>query len=239
MRSFKPPPKSETDFVSPADKHNSMFERLANFIGDRRDDMAQALYEVGRALIDAKGALIHGEFLSFLRDPRVGMEPRHAQLLMKIASEYDGRKLAGYGIAKASLLLRLPPEARKRMIENQNISQLSVSRLRNLIADAVGHGDESKKAANGKGRAEAEYQRGYIDGFRKGLGAQGQLSWAAGVLHVNMPELSTIAIEAAFRKMVNIFHPDKARAEDAKFIRNIYEARQLLLAHTRRSRAAA
>jgi hypothetical protein len=219
--------EGENDFAfHPTDP----FERLATLIADRGARMADALYDIGRALIQAKRALTHGVFLKFLKDARVCIEPRAAQLMMKIAHADDGRQLAAFGIAKASLLLRLIPEARARIIASHDIDRLSVSQLRRLVAEALGHRHKSNKAAHGKGTPEAEYMRGYADG----LGKEAKLAWAAGVLHLEVQHSSKLAIQAAFQQMVHIFHPDKGRAAEARFIRNVYDARSVLLAHATR-----
>jgi len=58
------------------------FERLADVIAGYQSRVAQANFEFGKALAEAKAALDHGQFLKFLRDPRVGIEPRTAERLM-------------------------------------------------------------------------------------------------------------------------------------------------------------
>jgi hypothetical protein len=217
----------------------STFDRLANLIATHHSKTTEAFYDVGDLLNEAKEALNHGEFGGFLKDHRVGLTVRTAQLMMQIAREDQVRELARYGIAKASILLRVSRPVRQRLCDSHDIVQLSVSRLRKLVAETLGHRDESSKGSTGKNSPEAEYRRGYDDGLRQSLGAEKELLWAAGVLHLKAPDLSKAGIESAFKAMVHIFHPDKGRAEDDAFIHNIYGARELLLSRFRDSTVAA
>jgi hypothetical protein len=183
-----------------ANQQDSTFGRLANLIATHHAKTTEAFYDVGNVLIEAKDALNHGDFGGFIKDHRVGLTVRMAQLMMQIAREDPGRELARYGIAKASLLLRVCPEARKQLCDSHDVLQLSVRRLRELVAEALGRRrTNSPKGSAGKGHPDAEYRRGYDDGLHHSLGAHKELLWAAGVLHLNVPDLSVVGIESASR----------------------------------------
>ena len=173
------------------------FDRLANLIATHHSKTTEAFYDVGDALNEAKEVLNHGDFGGFLKDHRVGLTVRTAQLMMQIAREVPKRELARYGIAKASILLRVSRPVRQQLCDSHDIVQLSVSKLRQLVAETLGHRDaSSRKGGTGENSPEAEYRRGYDDGLRQSLGAEKELLWAAGVLHIKGPDLSIAGIES-------------------------------------------
>ena len=201
----------------------SDYERLALRIKADRGYLGEALYDIGLALNEAKKSLAHGTFLRFLRDERVNYGLRAAQTLMKIARAEDGRALAELGVAKATQMLRLGREQRDDLFRNNKLSSFTVSQIRKLIDDVLG-----KKTSF---RAARE-----ID--RSGYQFPTKVAWAAGVLHVPIQDLCPASIQAAFRELAQVFHPDKGFAPDAKFLRGIVEARETLLRHTASSQAA-
>jgi hypothetical protein len=150
------PEPHQRDFKCESGFAFSTFERLANLIADRWSQTAQALYDVGAALIEAKSVLEHGEYLKFLADSRVCLEPRVAQKMTKISSQQDGRELASLGVAKATILLAsLAPEARKALMGERDIVQMTVVELRKLMS-----GPREKD----KDTRYAIYEEGFIAG---------------------------------------------------------------------------
>jgi Protein of unknown function (DUF3102) len=201
--------KSEIDFV---------FDRLAEEIKVLRTAKSDSLYEIGRILLDAKAKLAHGQWLDFLRDSRVGLLPRFAQMLMRVSAAENGKELAAYGISKAIVLLMLPVAERRQLLQQNRIDLLTVSELRALVRQIMG---TTQRAASGG-------QRG-VPSSRPSEG--NEIAWAAGVLHLPVDRVTDTSLEQSFRELAQVFHPDHARTVDEKFMRNILAAREVLRKH--------
>jgi hypothetical protein len=129
--------KSEINCESghPGEQQDSVAEILehsANLIASCRRD---AILQIGETLYAVKKKLGHGkftQFLAFLKDKRVAMSPRMAELHMKVFRAADGRELAALGIAKAALLLPFALEQRARLVGNCpfDLNAASVAELR-------------------------------------------------------------------------------------------------------------
>ncbi len=80
-----------------------------------------AILSIGDRLIEAKGMLTHGEWLSWLED-RVEFTERTAQRFMRLAREWrNPTALSDLGATKALTLLALPPEEREKFIEEVHV----------------------------------------------------------------------------------------------------------------------
>ncbi len=200
------------------------YERLAARIEAGKERQAEALFDIGLALVEAKKRLEHGTFLQFLRDDRVNYGERTAQILMQIAKAEDGRALANLGVAKAVQMLRINFGQRDQLFRQHRLSDLSVSRLRGLVDGMLGR-RPSFRAARKPSSADSSTPI--------------QIAWAAGVLQLSVAELSAGSIQRGFRELAHVFHPDKGFAPDGKFFRTILQARDILLKFTAKSARAA
>jgi hypothetical protein len=219
--------QNEINFANVAHTTGDAYDLLASEIEARKARVAETIFEIGLALVEAKKRLSHGQFIKFLSDGRVNYEPRTAQLLMKLANAEDGRNLAGYGIAKASLLLRLSPDKRSDLLRTRRVHELSVPRLREIVGHLLG-APHSAGGFRKKRSAGDAFHRGFQAGVKNGTKAEAKVAWAAGVLHISLSEISNAAVEAAFKELVHLFHPAKGIIKNTKFMRNLYEARKTL-----------
>ena len=152
-----------------------LYESLARRIGNARRQEGLAVYEIGECLCQVKSQL-PGRFLAFLKDARVNLAARVAQMHMRVARAEDGRQLARFGLVKANALLKLSPEDRRQLMEEHNLMVVSVSKLRGMIAELTGQVIVSRKrvsepnqlcAAFEEGRAQG-YDAGFSEGFNAG-----------------------------------------------------------------------
>ena len=120
----------------------------------------QAVYEIGRCLLEAKAQLKHGEWLPWLRD-EVAFSEASAQRYMRLAREYGkSRIVTDLGAGKALELLALPESQREKFVEENDVS-------------GIRERDEATVlAARERVRAEtAEQSRAKMEGDMKALKA--------------------------------------------------------------------
>lgn len=103
----------------------------------------EATLTIGRGLIEAKGKLEHGAWLTWLSE-RVNYSERTAQRLMKISREWSNpTAVSDLGARKALALLALPPEERETFMEENNVIDMTSRQLEQAIRER----DEARKAA--------------------------------------------------------------------------------------------
>ena len=118
-------------------------ETVTAEILDAKRRGGQAILDVGRGLIEAKGMLSHGEWLPWLEE-RVEFSERTAQKFMKLAREWSNpNMLADLGASKALMLLALPAEEREEFAAEHDVIDMSARQLE----DAIRERNEARKAA--------------------------------------------------------------------------------------------
>lgn len=100
-----------------------------------------AVIQIGKRLIEAKELLPHGGWLPWLSE-QVNYSERTAQRLMKIARECSNpTALSDLGQTKALMLLTLPDEEQKNLLEAYDVPNMSTRELE----DAIRERDEARK----------------------------------------------------------------------------------------------
>ena len=129
----------------------------------------QAVYEIGRCLLEAKAQLKHGEWLPWLRD-EVAFSEASAQRYMRLAREYGkSRIVTDLGAGKALELLALPESQREEFVEENDVSGMTREQLRQAIRE---RDEASVLAARERVRAEtAEQSRTKMEEDMKALKA--------------------------------------------------------------------
>lgn len=129
----------------------------------------QAVYEIGRCLLEAKAQLKHGEWLPWLRD-EVAFSEASAQRYMRLAREYGkSRIVTDLGAGKALELLALPESQREKFVEENDVSGMTREQLRQAIRE---RDEATVLAARERVRAEtAEQSRAKMEGDMKALKA--------------------------------------------------------------------
>lgn len=103
----------------------------------------EAILNIGKCLIEAKGMLSHGEWLPWLTE-QVEFSERTATRFMRLAREWTNQTaLSDLGATKALALLALPPEERERFMaeshevdgEEKNVVDMSARQLEQALRD--------------------------------------------------------------------------------------------------------
>lgn len=178
----------------------------------------EAAYKTGLTLIESKKAIPHGEFQRFLHE--VGIGERLAQMFMSLARAEDGRELASLGIAKATRLLSIKLEQRKELMKNQDLQKFTVEELKRLVQSNC-----PGKVNNKNSSWKSGYRRGYFD---KSIPSETLMAWAAGVLHLNIDEITLDLVNSAYKQMAIIFHTDKGNCQNHSHMQLINYAREIL-----------
>lgn len=123
-----------------------------------------AILSIGDRLIEAKGMLTHGEWLSWLED-RVEFTERTAQRFMRLAREWrNPTALSDLGATKALTLLALPPEEREKFIgeihvvngEEKSVSDMTSRELEQAVKDAEQARADARTAEETRAKMEAD-----------------------------------------------------------------------------------
>ena len=123
-----------------------------------------AILSIGDRLIEAKGMLTHGEWLSWLED-RVEFTERTAQRFMRLAREWrNPTALSDLGATKALTLLALPPEEREKFIgeihvvngEEKSVSDMTSRELEQAVKDAEQARADARTAEEARAKMEAD-----------------------------------------------------------------------------------
>lgn len=123
-----------------------------------------AILSIGDRLIEAKGMLTHGEWLSWLED-RVEFTERTAQRFMRLAREWrNPTALSDLGATKALTLLALPLEEREKFIkevhvvngEEKSVSDMTSRELEQAVKDAEQARADARTAEEARTKMEAD-----------------------------------------------------------------------------------
>ncbi len=123
-----------------------------------------AILSIGDRLIEAKGMLTHGEWLSWLTE-RVEFSESTAQRFMRLAREWrNPSALTDLGATKALTLLALPPEEREKFIgeihvvngEAKSVSDMTSRELEQAVKDAEQARADARTAEEARAKMEAD-----------------------------------------------------------------------------------
>ena len=130
----------------------------------KKKEAGSAVLSIGDRLIEAKGMLTHGEWLSWLED-RVEFTERTAQRFMRLAREWrNPTALSDLGATKALTLLALPPEEREKFIgeihvvngEEKSVSDMTSRELEQAVKDAEQARADARTAEEARAKMEAD-----------------------------------------------------------------------------------
>ena len=186
----------------------------------------QAVYEIGRCLLEAKAQLKHGEWLPWLRD-EVAFSEASAQRYMRLAREYGkSRIVTDLGAGKALELLALPESQREEFVEENDVSGMTREQLRQAIRE---RDEATVLAARERVRAEtAEQSRTKMEEDMKALKAlhaaavetQREKEEALAKAEAELKDLRSRPVEVAVEtRDAAPEQIEAARAEGAKDIR--------------------
>lgn len=129
----------------------------ADILAQKRTIGASIVF-IGRALIEAKGQLSHGQWGEWLKN-RVNFSQSTAENYMYIAREFgEGSALLNLPYSKVLALLSVPKEEREDFAKEHEVEDKSVSQIKQLIRER----DEARKHA-AAAEAEIEKAHKYID----------------------------------------------------------------------------
>lgn len=119
-------------------------ETITGEILDAQRRGGEAILDIGKGLLEAKGMLSHGEWLPWLNE-QIGYSERLAQRFMRLAKEYTSNPtaLSDLGATKALALLALPAEEREQFVAEHNVVDMTSRQLQQAIKER----DEARAAA--------------------------------------------------------------------------------------------
>ena len=194
-------------------------ETVTAEILDAKRRGGQAILDVGRGLIEAKGMLSHGEWLPWLEE-RVEFSERTAQKFMKLAREWSNpNMLADLGASKALMLLALPAEEREEFAAEHDVIDMSARQLEDAIRErneARQAAEEAAAAASAAEQARAKMAEDMrllnarLEGSRED---REQAVQDVARLEQELAELKARPVEVAVETVVDQAAIDKARQE--------------------------
>ncbi len=129
----------------------------ADILAQKRTIGASIVF-IGRALIEAKGQLSHGQWGEWLKN-RVNFSQSTAENYMHIAREFgEGSALLNLPYSKVLALLSVPKDEREDFARENDLEDKSVSQIKQLIRER----DEARKHA-AAAEAEIEKAHRYLD----------------------------------------------------------------------------
>lgn len=129
----------------------------ADIMAQKRTIGASIVF-IGRALIEAKSQMTHGEWGRWLQE-RVEFSASSAENYMRIAREFEGDSaLLSLPYSKVLALLPVPKEDREAFARENTVEDKSVSQIKQLIRER----DEARKHA-AAAEAEIEKAHRYLD----------------------------------------------------------------------------
>lgn len=132
--------------AAPLAKAPRTIDTITKDILDYKVQGGEAILGIGRCLIEAKELLPHGEWLPWLTE-QVEFTERQAQRFMRLAREWSNpTALSDLGATKALQLLSLPTEEREKLMEEQNVIDMSSRELEQAIRER-GEALAAQKAA--------------------------------------------------------------------------------------------
>lgn len=210
----------------------------------------QAVYEIGRCLLEAKAQLKHGEWLPWLRD-EVAFSEASAQRYMRLAREYGkSRIVTDLGAGKALELLALPESQREEFVEENDVSGMTREQLRQAIRE---RDEASVLAARERVRAEtAEQSRTKMEEDMKALKAlhaaavetQREKEEALAKAEAELKDLRSRPVEVAVEtkdaapEQIKAARAEGAKAAEAKAEAELKKLREELKAAEERTEAA-
>ena len=194
-------------------------ETVTAEILDAKRRGGQAILDVGRGLIEAKGMLSHGEWLPWLEE-RVEFSERTAQRFIRLAQEWTNpTALSDLGATKALAMLALPAEEREEFAAEHDVIDMSARQLE----DAIRERNEARKAAEEAAAAAsaAEQARAKMEDDMRLLNARlegsredrEQAVQEVARLEKELAELRDRPVEVAVETVVDQDAIDKARQE--------------------------
>ena len=194
-------------------------ETVTAEILDAKRRGGQAILDVGRGLIEAKGMLSHGEWLPWLEE-RVEFSERTAQRFIRLAQEWTNpTALSDLGATKALAMLALPAEEREEFAAEHDVIDMSARQLE----DAIRERNEARKAAEEAAAAAsvAEQARAKMAEDMRLLNARlegsredrEQAVQDVARLEQELAELKARPVEVAVETVVDQAAIDKARQE--------------------------
>lgn len=194
-------------------------ETITVEILDAKRRGGQAILDVGRGLIEAKGMLSHGEWLPWLEE-RVEFSERTAQRFIRLAQEWTNpTALSDLGATKALAMLALPAEEREEFAAEHDVIDMSARQLE----DAIRERNEARQAAEEAAAAAsaAEQARDKMEDDMRLLNARlegsredrEQAVQEVARLEKELAELRDRPVEVAVETVVDQEAIDKARQE--------------------------
>lgn len=115
---------------------------------------AMNMLQLGRVLTEAKPLVKHGEWEAWVKE-NAKMSERTAEDYMKAYAEFGlDSKVAELGTTKIIRLLPMTPEERQRLLEENDVSEMSTRQL-----DAAIREQRAKLQAEARAEAQAEIER--------------------------------------------------------------------------------
>lgn len=134
----------------------------ADILAQKRTIGASIVF-IGRALIEAKGQLSHGEWGRWLAE-RVEFSASSAENYMRIAREFEGDSaLLSLPYSKVLALLPVPREERETFAKENGVEDKSVAQIRQLIRER----DEARRKAQADAITASEFRRRSEEAERK------------------------------------------------------------------------
>ena len=125
----------ETKEIAATDTAIVNIEQITTEIIVYKNQTAQNFIEIGRRLIKVKEMLPHGEWGIYLKD-RVNFSQNMANKLMRCAVEFPNCSTSNnLPIGKMFELLALPPADREKFVQQNDIEQMTVKKMRQQIKD--------------------------------------------------------------------------------------------------------
>lgn len=134
----------------------------ADILAQKRTIGASIVF-IGRALIEAKAQLSHGEWGSWLRK-RVNFSQSTADNYMHIAREFgEGSALLNLPYSKVLALLSVPRDEREEFAKEHEVEDKSVVQIKQLIRER----DEAQRRATAEAISASEFRRRSAEAERK------------------------------------------------------------------------
>ena len=189
-----------TRVLTPAEGRD--IETITGEILDAQRRGGEAILDIGKGLLEAKGMLSHGEWLPWLNE-QIGYSERLAQRFMRLAREYTSNPtaLSDLGATKALALLALPPEEREQFVEEHNVVDMTSRQLQQAIKER----DEARRAAE-----TAQADKNTAQQARDKMAEDLRL---AKELEAQLEELKSRPVDVAVEMVVDQKAIDKARAD--------------------------
>ena len=194
-------------------------ETVTAEILDAKRRGGQAILDVGRGLIEAKGMLSHGEWLPWLEE-RVEFSERTAQRFIRLAQEWTNpTALSDLGATKALAMLALPAEEREEFAAEHDVIDMSARQLEDAIRErneARQAAEEAAAAASAAEQARAKREddmrllNARLEGSRED---REQAVQEVARLEKELAELRDRPVEVAVETVVDQEAIDKARQE--------------------------